>query len=512
MKSDTGPSVSVVDAANDPVLTGSTATSEQILSTLQQPVLSVDNQGCVVYFNQDILELSVTPLFHKGLPTGHSVSLITLPAEMVQEEKEGPDNQDTLTGLLNRHGLEKLMDTLILDASSSSRTHAFLMLDMDQFKLINDLSGHRAGDILLQQIGTQLVEAVHEGDRVARLGGDEFGILLSNVEASEAATVARRMLATVQSMQFTWDGRIYPLTASIGIVPITENTRQSKLAMSQADTALYAAKEAGRNRLHIYSRNDEAILRSNSEMEWAEKISQAMEKNLFRLAAQPIKPLTDDESGDHYEVLIRLQRGDEVVAPGEFLPAAERFGLMGKIDRWVVKAYLDYLEQQPEAAERLTLCSLNLSGASMADADFLGFLKEQISRPHVQPEKLCFEVTETVAITNLTHARRFIEEIHTHGCSFSLDDFGSGMSSFGYLRQLPVDFLKIDGIFVRDLESDPVHRAMVKAINEVGHAMGKKTIAEFVVNQQIIDLLKEMGVDYAQGYFISEPQLLPTYA
>lgn len=538
----------------------------QILEVMRQPVLSVDDQGIIQYLNtaaehylglpdtpttgrtlcevlaplvdteeplenliakfldgnepthvhlrlseasHPILEISSVPFIDAdGRHQGRIVTFNLDRLDATVETGGQREHRDGLTGLLNRMGLEQQLDTLIHDATSSSRTHAFLMMDMDQFKLINDLSGHRAGDVLLKQIGEHLEVCVHEGDTVARLGGDEFGILLRNVEANEAASVGRRLLSSIQGIQFTWDGRIFPLSASIGIVPITERTRQAKLAMSHADTALYAAKEAGRNRLHLYTPSDEAIVRSNREMEWAEHINQALNQNMFRLAAQPIKALRSTDTGDHYEVLIRMQQGDELVAPGAFLPAAERFGLMDKIDRWVVTTFVDYLERYPQKAEQLTQASLNLSGTSLAEEGFLKFLIEQISRPHVQPEKLCFEVTETAAITNITHARLFIEEIHAKGCRFSLDDFGSGMSSFGYLRQLPVDFLKIDGVFVRDLDSDPVHRAMVKAINEVSHAMGKQTIAEFVVSEQIMQILEEMGVDYAQGYFISEPKLL----
>jgi diguanylate cyclase (GGDEF)-like protein len=455
------------------------------------------------------LELAATPMLDgNGHKLGTVITLTPAQPGAVQQQAAQNGNQDTLTGLLNRRGFEQRLDTLIMDAGSSSRTHALVMLDLDQFKLINDLSGHRAGDALLQQLARRLAQEVHKGDTIARLGGDEFGVLLSNVETSEAASIARRLLATVQTMQFTWDGRIYPLSASIGIVPITERTRRTALALSQADTALYAAKDAGRNRLHIYQPSDRELTRRHGEMEWVAQINQALEQGLFRLAIQPIAPLQVADEGAHYEVLLRMQRGTQQIAPGAFIAAAERYGIMSRVDRWVVNAFLDYLQNHPAEAAKLSLCALNLSGASLGDEQFLDFLMQQIERPHVRPESLCFEVTETAAITNYAHASHFIEVVHARGCRFSLDDFGSGMSSFGYLRQFPVDYLKIDGLFVRDLDSDPVHYAMVKSINEIGHAMGKKTIAEFVANEVILNKLRDMGVDYAQGYHIGEPRLL----
>jgi diguanylate cyclase (GGDEF)-like protein len=455
------------------------------------------------------LTLSSTPMLH---PTGQVQGMVISIIEQVNKTEVTGGAQiqdmDVLTGLLNRHGFVRRLERLIRDAGASSRTHALLILDLDQFKLINDFSGHRAGDALLQNLAQQLAGEIHTGDTIARLGGDEFGVMLCNLEIDEATAVARRLLSSVLSLQFTWDGRIYPLSASIGIVPITEDSGNAVAVMSHADAALYAAKDAGRNRYHLYSANDDTLSRRHGEMEWAGRITLALEQGQFRLATQRITPLGGAEKGDHYEVLIRLQQDDRLVAPGLFIPAAERYGLMGKIDRWVVSSYLDYLEQYPQAADNLALGALNLSGHSLVDESFLMFISQQLSRPHVRAECLCFEVTETAAITNFSRAKRFMEELRSRGCQFSLDDFGSGMSSFGYLRQLPVDYLKIDGLFVRDMDGDPVHSAMVKAINEIGHAMGKKTVAEFVANEQILDKLKGMGVDYAQGYYLDKPRLL----
>lgn len=456
-----------------------------------------------------VLTLSSKPMLG---PAGDLQGMIISIAE--SSKKSDPTriqtrhDMDSLTGLMNRQNFVRRLDTLIRDASASSRTHALLLLDMDQFKLINDLSGHRAGDALLQSLARQLAGEIHAGDTIARLGGDEFGVLLCNLEVTEATAVAQRLLSSVVSLRFAWDGRSYPVSASIGIVPITADVQSAVTAMSHADAALYAAKDAGRNRYHLYSANDDTLTLRHSEMEWAGRITRALEEGHFRLAAQRITPLNGIESGDHYEVLIRLFQDGKLVAPGLFIPAAERYGLMGKIDRWVVRTYLDYLEQNPEGAANLALCALNLSGHSLIDESFLEFISQQLSRPHVRPECLCFEVTETAAITNFSHATHFIEKVRARGCKFSLDDFGSGMSSFGYLRQLPVDYLKIDGIFVKDMDSDPVHSAMVNAINEIGHAMGKKTVAEFVANENILKKLEAMGVDYAQGYYLGQPQLL----
>lgn len=472
-----------------------------------------DTTECLLRMQTDIGQaaLKLTAGYLRGSDASLTGLVILLSQDKLESRKSLPtarSDRDALTGLMNRNGMLKRMDNLINDAAGSSRTHAFLLLDLDQFKLINDLSGHVAGDALLHQVGELLAASVHHGDLVARMGGDEFGILLSNVETNEAASVAGRLLATVEGMPFGWDGRGYPVSASIGVVPIGEHTQTAKRVLGQADSALFAAKDRGRNRFHIYSPADDEIARRNSEMEWVAHINDALAGEGLCLALQPIVPARKTDEGGHFELLIRMHHDDRLVSPGEFLPAAERFGLMGKIDRWVVNRFLDHSQDNPALTRRLRMCAINLSGASLGDIEFLNFLKSQLDRPHVRPETLCFEVTETVAINNIAMARRFISEIKERGCKFSLDDFGSGMSSFGYLRQLPVDYVKIDGVFVRDMDTDPVHRSLVQAINDIAHSMGKQTIAEFVVNETVQSMLQEMDVDYLQGYFIGEPAML----
>ncbi|AXK40113.1 EAL domain-containing protein [Crenobacter cavernae] len=413
---------------------------------------------------------------------------------------------DALTGLTNRHEFERrLVQTL--ETSARRRQHHVLMyLDLDQFKVVNDTCGHAAGDELLRQVCVLLQQHLRDEDTLARLGGDEFGVLLKNCPPEAAVQVAEKLRQTVLDLHFTWGGQPFSISVSIGVVHISGTPTTLKEVMGAADVACYMAKEKGRNRVQLYSAENAELTSRYGEMEWVHRLHRALEEGRFCLYAQKIAPLSPRESpGLHFELLLRLHdEHGKLVPPAAFIPAAERYNLMTSIDRWVVRTALAALAEQPQQDHPWT-CAINLSGASVGDDAFLDYLRETLLKSGVDPARICFEVTETSAIANLACATRFIRELRKLGCRFSLDDFGAGMSSFGYLKHLPVDYLKIDGSFVKDMVDDPIDHAMVEVINHIGHVMGKRTIAEFVENQATLEKLKKIGVDYAQGYGVAKP-------
>jgi diguanylate cyclase (GGDEF)-like protein/PAS domain S-box-containing protein len=398
---------------------------------------------------------------------------------------------DALTGLVNRREFENRLERALNSAEGGRSEHAVCYLDLDQFKIINDTCGHVAGDELLKRLGRVLAQQVRRQDTLARLGGDEFGVLLEHCSMHVAERVANALRRTIEDFRFAWEKQVFGIGVSIGVVPIKGLGQTVSSILSAADAACYAAKDRGRNRIHI----------------------SALEENRFELARQPIVSLSNSAREDsHYELLLRMRDEDgNIVPPEAFLPAAERYNLSVKLDRWVVREAFRLLIQNSDHLEHLFLCSINLSGVSLADEDFLIFVTTELASTGLPPEKVCFEITETAAIANLHGAMRFIEVLRRVGCRFALDDFGSGLSSFAYLKSLPVDFLKIDGVFVKDIVDDPIDRELVRSINEIGHVMGKRTIAEFVESEEILMALNEIGVDYAQGFELGKPKLLPKY-
>lgn len=415
-------------------------------------------------------------------------------------------SHDQLTGLCNRFSFEQQLQEALRDSTERGVHHALLYLDLDQFKVVNDTCGHGAGDLLLQRTAKLLQTHIRGTDVIARLGGDEFGALLKDCPLDQALRIANETREEIQDLRFVWADKSFTIGVSIGLVPITAHSGTMADVQSAADVACYAAKEKGRNRVHIYRPDDLELDLRKGEMEWVSRITHGLEEDRFLLHAQEIVALRPSESrGRRIELLLRLRDKDgSIVSPLAFLPAAERYNLMPSIDRWVVRTALATLAGDSD--QEVESCSINLSGQNLTDESFLSFVLDQIGRHAVPPGKLCFEITETAAVTHLEQARDFISTLRQAGCHFSLDDFGSGLSSFGCLKSLPVDFLKIDGRFVKDMLDDPIDRAMVDAINRMGHMMHLSTVAECVESPTMIEELKTIGVDFVQGFGVSRPE------
>lgn len=416
-------------------------------------------------------------------------------------------SHDWLTGLVNRREFESQLRSLIDSAIKEKTRHALCYLDLDQFKIINDTCGHGAGDELLSQVGAVLQDHVRKEDTVARLGGDEFGILAVNRTLDEAEEMGRTLCRVIDDYPFIWEDRKFNIGVSIGIAPVTESSGRVVDLLRAADRACYAAKDKGRSRVHVYREHDPDLKKKHGEMEWVNRINLALAEDRFRLYFQPIVPVNDQDRGIHFEILLRLEDvNGQTIFPSSFLPAAEHYNIIGKLDRWVVNTVFQWLMRRPRQLELLHLCAINLSGTSLADEAFLNVIIGAFNDIPVPPGKVCFEITETAAITNFTSTMRFIRTLKERGCRFSLDDFGAGLSCFKYLTNFPVDYLKIDGQFIRDIIDNPVSRAIVKSITEIGHIMNKKIIAEYVEDETTLEILRQMGVDYYQGFMLSRPQ------
>ncbi|MCK9531066.1 MAG: EAL domain-containing protein [Gammaproteobacteria bacterium] len=426
-------------------------------------------------------------------------------------------SHDMLTGLYNRGRFERRLEDAIRSAMAGGGPHVLFYMDLDQFKVVNDTCGHKAGDELLQQLAALMQARLRENDILARLGGDEFGALLEHCPIDRAVSIAEALRQAVRDFRFAWEDKTFEIGVSIGVVPIEADSGNLADVLAAADAACYIAKDRGRNRIHVYQPDDHAVAQRHGEMEWVHRLSAAFDENRFLLYAQPVVHLDAERVIAHYEVLIRMQdESGQVIPPGAFIPAAERYNLMPTLDRWVIRTtFMMLRDAQGPLAFPPVDCAINVSGQSLCDDHFLEFVVQLFNTTGIPPESVCFEVTETAAIANLSRATRFISELRGMGCSFALDDFGAGLSSFGYLKNLPVDFLKIDGSFVKDMVEDRVDRAMVESINQVGHVLGLKTIGEFAENEEVIKALESVGVDYAQGHGIAVPKplqaILATY-
>ncbi len=431
-------------------------------------------------------------------------------AHELKEELTYQASHDALTGLVNRRAFETHLERVI-DESVDDSEHCLLYMDLDQFKVVNDSNGHVAGDQLLRQLGQLLSDSKRSSDTLARLGGDEFALILEGCPLEKAKNIASALIEVVKKYRFYWDDKVYTIGISIGMAPVKGHSIGASELLSDADVACYKAKEDGGNRYHVFQHDDEELVRRRGELDWISRIQDALQQNRFQLHKQVVVPISSqaDNSKLHFEVLLRmLDKEDNLISPVQFIPAAERYNLMSAVDKWVIDKTFQWLSEQENLLDTINLCSINLSGLSINDSFFASYVKERLNYYKLPTEIICFEITETVAISNLSKATSFMEELRSIGCQFALDDFGSGVSSFGYLKNLPVDYLKIDGEFVKDISTNPINLALVKSINEIGHIMGKKTIAEFVEDDRAVELLSEIGVDYAQGYVFSRPVAL----
>ncbi|MBU1690774.1 MAG: EAL domain-containing protein [Gammaproteobacteria bacterium] len=425
---------------------------------------------------------------------------------------------DDLTGLINRREFGNRLNTLLEDSKRHGMQHSLLYMDLDQFKIVNDTCGHIAGDELLRQLSALINARVRQNDTLARLGGDEFGVLLTDCPVDHAIKIAEVLRQTISNFHFHWQGKRFEIGVSIGVTAIDANCENTTEVLGFADAACYVAKDKGRNRIQLYSGGEEFALKLR-ETNWVSRINLAIEEQRFRLFYQTILPIASPCSNvEHQEILLRMiDENGHLISPGEFIPAAEKFNLMPTIDRWVIRTLFARKSEYWRSALKTgsagdihsdLFCSVNLSGASLNDDHFFDFLREQIAAYDTPPHAICFEITETVAVHNLQKVSEFIRELRSMGFRFALDDFGSGMSSFTYLKSLPVDFLKIDGALVKEIGRSKIDLCMVEAIHRIAQEMGIKTIAEYVENDVILERLKTVGVNYAQGYGIHKPEAL----
>jgi len=432
---------------------------------------------------------------------------VDITARKQSEEKLSyQSSHDSLTGLANRREFKRRVELLLSVPVEKRVNHALCYMDLDQFKVVNDTCGHLAGDELLRQLGSLLQKVVRKTDVVARLGGDEFSVLLESCSFDEAHQITSLIQREIEDYRFVWEGRSFRIGVSMGLIQISSKYMDFTEVLKLADVACYIAKEKGRNRIHVHYDDDKELAERQGEMQWVNEVQDAIDENRFKIYAQLIEPLSCNDAM-HYELLLRMvDKQGGIVPPGAFLPPAERYQLIVSVDSWMIENAFSFIRNNPDFLKKINFLSINLSGQSLTNDDFLTFITTELIKLKEHCTKICFEITETAAISNLEQASEFIDELKVLGCRFALDDFGSGLSSFGYLKHLKVDYLKIDGIFVKDIASDPIDHAMVKAINEIGHVTGVKTIAEFVETTEIKQILKKMGVDYAQGYAVHKPQ------
>ncbi|MDE2137892.1 MAG: EAL domain-containing protein [Gammaproteobacteria bacterium] len=416
---------------------------------------------------------------------------------------------DALTGLVNRREFERRLEEAIDSGHRGDGQHVLCYLDLDRFKLVNDTSGHLAGDSMLREVAKLLRDAVRDSDTVARLGGDEFGMLLIGCPLEKARQIADDVCRSVGDYRFVWKERIFNIGVSVGLVEISRESGTLEELMAAADTACYVAKKQGTGRVAVYSARDEALARHTGEIQWLQRLQGALKENRFRLYHQVIVPAHGTDGGPAMEVLIRLrdENGQEL-APAEFMRAAERYRLMGLVDRWVVQTTLAALGRGAIPVQPDRSVAINISGQTLGDVQFLEFVVECLDSTGVAPAQICFEITESAVVANLEHARRFVGVLHGMGCQFALDDFGSGVGSFSNLKNLPLDYLKIDGSFIRNLARDTVNQAMVTAMIKLARTLNFKVIAEQVEDTAAVEAARRMGVDYLQGYAIGRPQPL----
>ena len=412
-------------------------------------------------------------------------------------------SHDSLTGLINRSEFERRIRAALHEVGVEDKQHALCYIDLDRFKIVNDQSGHAAGDALLRQLARMIKSRIRDSDTLARLGGDEFGLLLVGCDSAGAVKILSKILDDINNYRFIWERKSFSVGASVGLVLLNNQSGSISHVMQAVDSACYVAKNEGGGRVHVYEPNDQALAQHAQNIQWAHKIQTALQENQFKLYAQSIHSLRDP-SDVMYEVLVRMQdENGNIIPPAAFIPAAERYHLIQGIDRWVIQQTFKSVEK---GLLQSSLCTINLSGDSIGDAMMLSFVIDMFDQYNIDPQRICFEITETAMVINLFQTKRFISTLRGLGCRFALDDFGSGVSSFAYLQSLAVDILKIDGALVRAIAHNEVNEVMVSSINTIGHTMNMKTVAEFVENEDIVNKLTNLGIDYAQGYYFSKPQ------
>ena len=457
------------------------------------------------------VELTVTPLKgQKGDLVG-TVIVVRDVSELrgLTKQMSYQASHDALTGLVNRREFERRLEEALQTAHTNEAKHVLCYLDLDRFKAVNDTCGHMAGDGMLREVAALIKETVRDSDTVGRLGGDEFGLLLVGCPLDKARQIADDVVRKISDYRFVWKDKIFNIGISVGLIEISRESGAPDEVMSAADSACYVAKKQG-NHVHVYSARDEAVARHRGEIQWLQRLQSALKDNRFELMAQPIIASSATETGPALEVLLRLQDDNvpDGISPAEFLRAAERYRLMGDVDRWVVQTALTALGRGGIRLPAKRSLAINLSGQTLGDPQFLEFVVDVLDRTGVAPTQLCFEVTENSVITNIEHAQRFIGVLHGMGCQFALDDFGRGLSSFGNLKNLSLDYLKIDGTFIRNLAVDSVNQAMVAAMIKLARTLNFQVIAEQVEDAGALDAAKKMGVDFLQGYYLGRPQPL----
>ena len=416
-------------------------------------------------------------------------------------------SHDSLTGLINRREFEVRLQHAIRKAQIEQASHSICFLDLDKFKIINDTSGHAAGDEFLKQISNTIQSLLRQTDVLARLGGDEFAIILDGCSIHQAKKICNQIIKTIKDTRFSWGKNSFETGASIGIVPITKLTVSAAEVMSSVDAACYEAKDKGRNRIQVFEPDNAEFVQHQIETSWIQKIKDAIAENSFELYFQELRNINPSyETPRTIELLIRLNDNGKVIFPDSFIPTAERYNLMPIVDEWVISSAFEFIKKYKEKHNSDIRVAINLSGQSLSEDSVLNLITNKLRKnKSLKKELICFEITETAAIANMSKAIEFIAHVKQMGCKFSLDDFGSGLSSFSYLKNMPVDNIKIDGIFIRDIHTDPVNKIFVESIHKISQTMGIKTTAEYVENEEILNCIKNIGIDYAQGYHIAKP-------
>jgi diguanylate cyclase (GGDEF)-like protein/PAS domain S-box-containing protein len=513
-------------ARNKPITEIMTIINEHTRATVDNPVMRCLKEGRIITLEENSILISrnseEVPIQDSAAPIrdriGNIIGSVMVFHDVSKESRlfrqlSYQASHDALTDLINRREFENRVITA-LDAirGKPDDTHALLYIDLDQFKVVNDTFGHSAGDALLRQLSELVHSNIRSTDLLARLGGDEFGILLERCSEERAIEVAEKIRGAVEGYRFEWQDSFTTIRCSIGVVMVTSENADVAGLMSSADVACYSAKDMGRNQVHLYKDSDASM--RHEEMKWVSRISSAVEEDRLELFFQPIIGIGKEngKSRGHYELLLRMRdESGQLVSPDQFIPAAERYNLMSTLDRWVIRTALAELADREAQGEARYTIAINLSGTSLSEDRFLEDVIKELEKQKLPTGAVCFEITETAAISNLARVVHFMQTLKKLGCMFSLDDFGSGLSSFTYLKNLPVDYLKIDGQFIRNVADDTVDESMVKAIWEVGHAMGIQTIAERVETKQVLEKLGSLGIEYAQGYYIARPTSVQSF-